>query len=202
MRNLFIAALFLGMAGGVCVGQKPKTQEDCSKRSKDAVQFSRCMDSIGLTSPLKIFCYAGTGSHCTEAQAEHYNDVTALAPNSTVVGIRDHKPIYASPKPQPAPLKCGKWEHIDDSLTHLCGAVDQAERKKYLACSDYPKSVCLPIMHKVTEKEFQLQMEMNESLRRELRDLRLALAANNERLHKLEHPPCPNSLGEGPNCPL
>jgi hypothetical protein len=46
--------------------------------------------------------------------------------------------------------------------------------------------VCAPIMHEITEKEWQLKIASDDALQREVRDLRLALAAQWQELMKLE----------------
>lgn len=73
----------------------------------------------------------------------------------------------ASHPAQPAPLKCGKYEHVDDTLRKLCLALEPETRNKLPHCNPLPKDVvCVPDVHVVTEKEWQELMDRLDALRR------------------------------------
>ena len=60
--------------------------------------------------------------------------------------------------PQPKPLKCGKWEQ-EEQIFYTCN-IKNCDLKSGTCEMDCPQPYrCIPIMHSVTEKEWQELMQ-------------------------------------------
>ena len=69
------------------------------------------------------------------------------------------------PDPQPAPLKCGKYEHVVHELAHCENTCSPDSWICNSSCKAIPeRSYCAPDLHTVTEREWQELLERLKAL--------------------------------------
>lgn len=114
--------------------------------------------------PLLLLLAVGVGQQPCSSGAPPKNDPNCIPAEQ-----------YIEQHAQPAPLKCGKYEHVDTTLAELCGAMSPAFRKKQQACNPSPHPICAPTMHPLKESEYQ---EMAQHIRDLERNLKAVVCGN------------------------